>query len=118
MTIDPSLINELKDTGMPGFSGKSNEPMSLENYRVRYFKASLDELSDIAELEHIESLSLKKEKDVILLSKDKFSFQDGYYIILQYLEKRGTISRLARDNVNAELAPGPSIEEIAKGKKS
>ena len=78
----------IEDIAMPGIGGKSTgNKINVDEYRVRYFKANLDEPGDLAELEVIETEAmLGREK--ILMSKDKFSFQATFYIVITFLEKR------------------------------
>lgn len=67
----------------------SSQPGSLnpKDYRVRYFKANLSDAGDLGMLELLETEALEGTNK-ILLSKDKFSFQDNFFIVITYLEKR------------------------------
>lgn len=55
------------------------------DYRVRYLKLNMDELSDITELEMIETKAIRNQ-GVYLLSKKDFIFMDKLYMLISYLE--------------------------------
>lgn len=59
---------------------------NLENYSVKYFKADMDDVSDVLELQNIETRALRGT-DIVLLKSDKYTFLERYFIIIQYLEK-------------------------------
>jgi hypothetical protein len=71
---------------LPGFGPASKKgERNLEDYRVRYIKLDLDDPGSVAEAEIIETRGLKGE-DIVVLYKDKFTFMDKYFLIIQYLE--------------------------------
>lgn len=113
MTMKIDELDDNNGQGVPGFNGKGTE-FSPKDYRVRYYKADLDDPGCVAMLEKIETDSLKEDKRVLLLSKDKFSFQTGYFIVVSYLEHRSHTTYMAQSEPNAELEDGPSIEELSK----
>lgn len=78
----------IEEIAMPGPGSKTGGGnINPEDYRVRYFKADIDDPTSIGELELIETEALLG-KTKILLSKDKYSFQSTFYIVITFLEKR------------------------------
>jgi hypothetical protein len=74
-----------EEVGLPGF-GPSTK-FDLKKYAVRYVKVLIDDASQLAELEILETKGLAGE-DIIILSKEKFNHFEKYYIVLNYLEKK------------------------------
>ena len=80
---------KIQPTVMPEVSGKMNKKADLSKYAVKYFKANMDEPADMLELSDIETKALHAkpgDEEVVLMSTDKFTFMDKYFIILKYLE--------------------------------
>lgn len=67
--------------GLANSTGKD-----LSQYSVKYFKADMDDVTDVLELQSIETRGLRGT-DIVLLKSDKYTFLERYFIILQYLEK-------------------------------
>lgn len=72
-----------EEIGLPGITSKA----SKNDYRVRYFKANVSDPGELTELELIET-EARMSNDKMLLSKDTFTFQDNFYVVISYLEKR------------------------------
>lgn len=77
---------EAKTFEMPGISEKFGTSKTLEDFSVKYFKADLDDLSALSELQRIETEGIKGQ-DVVVLTKDKFTFMEKYFIIISYMER-------------------------------
>ncbi|MCI4435642.1 MAG: hypothetical protein JHC33_02355 [Ignisphaera sp.] len=77
----------IEEFAMPNPTGKTTGSVNPEDYRVRYFKADIDEPSDLAELELIETEALEG-KTKVLLKKDSFTFQSSFFVVITFLEKR------------------------------
>lgn len=78
---------ETKDIGMPGVMPAKN---SLSKYVVKYYKANTDEPADMLKLSEIETMAIHSNPanaDVVLMSTDKFTFMDKYFIVIKYLER-------------------------------
>ena len=73
-----------EEISIPGFGPLQKEDMT--KYKVKYLKASLDEVDQRTDLEIIESRGLEG-KDIVIIAKDKFTFMDKYFVIVTYLEK-------------------------------
>lgn len=75
------------ENSIPGFGNKSVQDTGLDNYRIKYFKADLDDPSAVMELERLETEGLKAES-IVLLNKATFSFQASFFVVLTYGEKK------------------------------
>jgi len=75
---------------MPVFANakKKDFQPDPDKYVVRYFKADTCNLEDMAMLESIETKGLKGE-EVVILSRDTYSFMQQYFVLLRYLEYQG-----------------------------
>jgi hypothetical protein len=69
----------------PGFGPKQVDEGDFNNYRVRYAQIDIMDPGSRAELEIIETKAVKGQ-GVIILTKDKFTFMDKYYMVVSYLE--------------------------------
>ena len=83
---------ETRDIGaMPGpGSGKLTGKTGFEKYVVKYLKADIDVLGDMLAISTIETKALRAkpgDEDVVLISEDKFTFMDKYFVVLKYMEK-------------------------------
>lgn len=84
MSIEP------KELTLPDFLGKSTSTsVSSKNYRVRYLKVDLDDPVDLGELELLMTRGLDGE-DIVLSQTEKYVFQDRFFMVITYLEKRQT----------------------------
>ena len=72
----PGISEKLGDNGMP----------KIDGYSVKYFKADLNEVSDVMTLQQIETQALKGD-EIVLLDRDKFTFMEKMFIIVRYMEK-------------------------------
>jgi hypothetical protein len=79
------LKEQAQEWSIPGLTSKSSG-IDFKKYAVKYYKANLDEPIDILELQNIETRGIRGE-DVLILNRDKMSFMDKYFLIVQYLEK-------------------------------
>lgn len=71
----------------PGILPGDNKGITSANYRVRYYTANLSDLEQITMLEDILTRSLDG-KNIVVIDKDKYSFQNNYFVVVTYLEKR------------------------------
>lgn len=78
-------IPSASPVSMPGL-GKSSKEFSTDNFKVRYTKIDMDDLGSIAELEILKTRALRND-GIYIMSEDKFTFMDKYFIIVSYLEK-------------------------------
>lgn len=77
-----------KEMTLPDFLGKStNLAVSSKTYRVRYLKADLGDPTQLGELESLMTRGMDGE-DIVLSASEKFIFQDRFFIVVTYLEKR------------------------------
>lgn len=76
---------KIEDIGLPGFTSKDNQVIDYKNYSVKYFKADLDKDEDRSFLQDIITRCMRGE--FLLLSRDKMSFMDKYFMVVEYMEK-------------------------------
>lgn len=77
-----------QDDGMPGMiQGLVQSGTDINKYEIRYAKVDLDDIGGRTEVEIIKTRSLRGD-GIILLSEDKFTFMDKYFLIIQYLEEK------------------------------
>lgn len=77
---------KMETLSFPGFGGNSADTnFDPTNYRVRYGKYDLDDMGAMAELELVETRGLVA-KEIVVLTKDKMSFMDKFFVIITYLE--------------------------------
>lgn len=84
VTEDPS--------NFPGFGHKKIDVRDMNNYNVRYAKIDMDDLGSRTEIELLETRAIQ-DRGIVILTKDKFTFMDKYFMIISYLE-------LSEDNAN------------------
>lgn len=65
---------------------KNNRDVMLEGFTVKYCKADMDDVAETQILQQIETRGLNGI-DVVILNRDKFTFMDKYFIVLQYMER-------------------------------
>lgn len=78
---------ETKDIGLPGMTGKNTT--TLTKYKVKYYRADLSDEADMLELSDIETKAIHStpgSEEVVLMSTDKYTFMDRYFVVLKYLE--------------------------------
>lgn len=71
---------------LPGLLSPNKDVWNPKKFRVRYQKLNMDELSDITELECLETRAIRDE-GVYVMSKKEFLFMDKVFILVQYMEK-------------------------------
>lgn len=84
------MLNEnirTEELGLPGMTSRNTQGINLNEYSVKYFKADLGSDEDRTFLQDIETRGVHLNGGVMLLSRDKMSFMDRYFVIVQYLEK-------------------------------
>lgn len=70
----------------PGFGPKKKlDELDFNNYRVRYEYIDIMDAGSKAALEIIETKALRGQ-GIVVLTKDKFTFMDKYFILISYLE--------------------------------
>lgn len=77
-----------EEFSLPGITSElgSGAKKALNNYSVKYFKCNMDTLEDVLTLQDIETRGIRGE-DVVILTKDKFTFMTEYFMIISYMEK-------------------------------
>lgn len=65
----------------------TNSGVSSSNYRIRCIVCNLTDIGETAILEDILTKGLDG-KEIVILEKDKYSFQNNYFMVVTYLEKR------------------------------
>ena len=76
----------LEPGSMPGLLPNKSEGFDPNKFRVRYLKIDLNELSDITELERIETKAIRNQGVYILSTKD-FIFMDKIFVMIRYIEE-------------------------------
>lgn len=74
------------EQSMPGMLSSSSEVTS-DKYRIRCKVADMTNLEDLLHVEDILTSGLDG-KNIVILEKDKYSFQDRYFVVVTYLEKK------------------------------
>lgn len=79
----------LEELPMPGLTKPSGAGgvVTSTTHSVRCLLTDLTDDTQVVILEELLTRSLDG-KDIVLLDKDKYSFQDRYYVVVTYLEKR------------------------------
>lgn len=73
------------DRGVPSLTGSASAANPMEGMRVRIVKFNLNDQTEIAELEKLETRAIRGEGVYILSQKD-FVFMDNMFIMVKYLE--------------------------------
>lgn len=71
------------ESPMPGMSSQPNPAI---DYNVKYMKIDLDDPGDKMDLQDIETRALR-DAGVQILTRDKFTFMDRYFMIISYMER-------------------------------
>ncbi len=79
--------DKIESFQLPGLTTKSGV-IDYSNYSVKYFKADLDDQGDLLTLQQIETRGVRGD-GVLILSRDKFTFNTSYFLIIQYMEQNG-----------------------------
>ena len=83
----PGIVTQ--ELPIPPISASHSSTAWVDNYTVKYLKANVGDLGDLMKLQEVETKGLKGD-EVVLLEKDKFTFMADYFIILKYMEKKGS----------------------------
>jgi hypothetical protein len=78
-------VTSKEESMFPGFGPKKVDENDFNNYHVRYAQIDIMDPGSRAELEIIETRAIKNQ-GVVILTKDKFTFMDKYYMVVSYLE--------------------------------
>lgn len=76
----------IQGLSMPGITKKLSESSAMDNYTVHWKKFDLSDEASILELSLVETRALKGD-EVIIISSDKFTFMDRYFVIIKFMEK-------------------------------
>ncbi|MNK09974.1 hypothetical protein D3C87_279840 [compost metagenome] len=74
-----------EEPSFPGFGRKKIDTKDFNNYSVRYAKIDMDDPASRLELESLETRAIQ-DRGIVVLTKDKFTFMDKYFMIVSYLE--------------------------------
>ena len=80
-------ITKIDPISIPGFgpSIKADE-FDASKFRVKYLKIDFDDLGSISELQTLETRAIRNE-GIYVLTKEKFTFNDRYFLVISYLEQ-------------------------------
>lgn len=84
----PATPLKKSDIDLPGFGASSPDKIDIKNYTVKYGKFSLDDAADILLLEDITTRSVSGDNEIVIFDKDKFVFNEKYFIVIAYFEKK------------------------------
>lgn len=79
--------SESQEEPMPGNMRTTQTDYS--NYQVKYAKINMDDQGEVSFLEALESRAIQGDGTVVVLTKEKFSFQTEYFIVISYLQRKG-----------------------------
>lgn len=88
MAAKNGVTNEVaseNESMFPGFGPKKIDEGDYNNYKVRYAHIDMMDVGSRTELEIIETKAIKGQ-GVIVLTKDKYTFMDKYFMVVSYLE--------------------------------
>lgn len=80
------MSNVTNGLGLPGITKKLSDTSVFDNYTVKWKQFDLSNTDHILELSVIETEGMKGD-NIVLISSDKFTFMDRYFVILRYMEK-------------------------------
>lgn len=83
-------MNKAKETGgtgVPSMLPIEHIDDIAANYTVKYFKGSIDEPSEVMQLQSIETKSMLAD-EIIMTDRQTYSFEGAFFVVLRYLEKR------------------------------
>lgn len=83
--VSAAIKAQAQDLSIPAFNNKLGG-LNFNDYTVKYYRANFDEPSDMLHLSDIETRGVRGD-GVLIISRDKMSFMDRYYIIINYMEK-------------------------------
>lgn len=74
---------------MPGILPAASDDNNYiaDNYTVKYFRGSLSDAGDLAELQKIETVGLKGD-EIVLCDRQTYSFEGDFFVVLRYFNKR------------------------------
>jgi hypothetical protein len=79
-------VSKIDPVSIPGFGPSAQSEFDPDQFCVRYAKIDLDDPSSLADLESLETRAMRNQ-GIFVLTKDKFTFADKYYMIISYLEQ-------------------------------
>lgn len=85
-------VSKIDPVSIPGFGSASQTEFDPEKFCIRYAKIDLDDPTSLADLEMLETRALRNN-GIFILTKDKFTFADKYYMIISYLEQLNANAR-------------------------
>jgi hypothetical protein len=87
-------VTRIDPVSIPGFGPSGPGAVEYKKFSVKYAKIDFDDPASLAELEDLETKALRDE-GIYVLTKDKFTFMDKYFLIVSYMEKEQTGVSLA-----------------------
>ena len=81
------MADDYNPSSIPAFPMGDGTQGLIDNYKIRYLKGSLDNEAFVIELQAIETECLKGDR-LVLLDRETFSFQDSFFVVLRYMERR------------------------------
>lgn len=82
--VTNEVVNE-NESMFPGFGPKKVDEDDYHNYNVRYAHIDMMEPGSRTQLEIIETKAIRGQ-GIIVLTKDKYTFMDKYFMVVSYLE--------------------------------
>ena len=76
-----------QEFSVPPIADSMKNKNEYSNYSVKYFKADMDDLVQMAELQVIMTRGIAGSGDVLILKEESFVFMSQRFICVQYLEK-------------------------------
>lgn len=110
--MNSSDIKFEEDVGMPG---GFDETLDMKEYQVKYLKVNMDSAGEVNYLEALETKAILGDGDIAIVSRDKFSFQDEFFVVLCYLERKG---KAFIKSDNAESVPKEASEDSSEKSSS
>lgn len=86
----PGLATQ--ESQIPEFTGKKSQEGSINpnDYSVKYLQACISDLEQVTMLQDIETRGIRPGSGIVILGRDKFMFNNDYFIVLTYLQKNGS----------------------------
>ena len=85
----PNATIEQYENSIPGMFSANSAEMGVTSakYRMRILKADVSDLEDLCLLEDILTRGIDG-KDIVIMDKATHAFNESYWVIITYLEKR------------------------------
>ena len=80
------MNSAMNGLGVPGITKKLSDAAKFDNYTVKWKQFDLSNAEHILDLSVIETEGMKGE-NIVLISSDKFTFMDRYFVVIRYMEK-------------------------------